>query len=70
MIKQVIKYIKNKKYTAVLIEIIGVILIWRGIWGILDIYLFPNNPLISYLICIILGFALIWFDDKKLDELK
>jgi hypothetical protein len=70
MIKQVKKYLGRKKYAGILIEIIGVILIWRGVWGVLDIYLFPNNPLVNYLVCIIIGFILIWFDDKKLDELK
>jgi protein-S-isoprenylcysteine O-methyltransferase Ste14 len=64
------RYLSKRKLLSVLIEVGGVILVWRGIWGILDLYLFPNNPLLSYLICIVIGFIFIWFDDYKLDELK
>lgn len=70
MLNKVYKYLSKKKIVGVFIELIGVILIWRGIWGVLDKFLFPNNPLISYIICILFGFFLVWFDDKKLDEFK
>jgi hypothetical protein len=31
---------------------IAIVMIWRGIWDLLDMYVFPNSPLISNLICI------------------
>ncbi len=34
---------------------IGIILVWRGIWGLGDMYLFPNNQLYSLISSIIIG---------------
>ena len=55
---------------GILIGVTGIILIWRGIWVLLDRYFLPDNPLLSCILCIAIGIVLIWFDDNKLDELK
>jgi hypothetical protein len=48
----------------------GLILLWRGIWGILDIYLFPNERILSYAISIGLGLLVLLIDDLELNELN
>ena len=53
-----------------LIVCISVVMIWRWIWDLLETYLFPNNPLISNLICIILWIIILLIDDWKLEELS
>ena len=37
----------------------SLIAFWRGTWGLMDIYLFPNNPLLSSLISIFVGFVVL-----------
>lgn len=47
----------------------GVILIWRAIWNFFDLYLFPENPLLSSAISLVIGFLLLFIDDFELKEL-
>jgi len=42
-----------------LMAAIGVISFWRGLWGIMDEYLFPENPKLSYWVSVIIGFSLL-----------
>lgn len=60
------------KYPAVtiLIAATAVVMFWRGVWGLLDEYLFPENQTISFLVSIIIGVALMLVNDFKLDELQ
>jgi len=37
----------------------AVIAFWRGIWGLMDLYLIPNNPSLSYLLSIIIGLVIL-----------
>ncbi|HEY9847516.1 MAG TPA: hypothetical protein V6D03_15140 [Candidatus Caenarcaniphilales bacterium] len=42
---------------------------WRGIWGLFDVYLFPENPSLSYLLSLGLGLCGFWmFDFLKPDQ--
>lgn len=42
-----------------------------SIWGLMDLYLFPNNLLISYGISILLGIIFVFFlDGHRLDDLE
>jgi hypothetical protein len=47
----------------------GVVLVWRGIWGFADMYLAVGHPQLSYIISIGLGVAILYFTDRKLNEL-
>lgn len=49
---------------------IAIVMIWRWIWNLLDMYIFPNHPLISDLICITIGIIVLLIDDGKLWELQ
>ena len=37
----------------------ALILFWRGIWGLMDIFVFPNNLIISYSLSVIIGIGLL-----------
>lgn len=37
----------------------AIIAFWRGIWGLLDIYLFPNYLVLSYLISVLIGILIL-----------
>lgn len=58
-----------KSNLNLLILSIGVISVWRGIWGILETYLFPENQLLSFSVSILFGLLILYFKDHKLNEL-
>lgn len=47
----------------------GIIIFWRGIWGLLDVYLFPNNPELSYFISAIGGLLILFLNDYSIEEI-
>jgi hypothetical protein len=42
-----------------LIAVVAVVAIWRGLWGLMDIYLWPNNPKRGNWASFIIGFVTI-----------
>jgi hypothetical protein len=42
-----------------LIAVVAVVAMWRGLWGLMDIYLWPNNPKRSNWASFIIGFIII-----------
>ena len=48
----------------------GVVLVWRGIWGLADIYLFPENQQLSLIASVILGVAILLLIDPKSKDVK
>jgi len=41
-----------------LMAIVAAVMVWRGIWGLLDVYLWPQNPKLSYWISALIGLIL------------
>lgn len=39
----------------------AVIMFWRGVWGLMDVYLFPNNLPLSYAISLVISLLLFTF---------
>lgn len=52
-----------------LLIVIGVVLIWRGMWNIMDMYMFPDKPVLSNILGILFGFLLLYLPDEDLKEL-
>lgn len=53
--------------------VIGLVLIWRGIWHILDaadFFFFEGNPLYTAIGGILIGLAILYFPDKDLKEIE
>ncbi|MCJ7763286.1 hypothetical protein MUP38_07545 [Candidatus Bathyarchaeota archaeon] len=42
-----------------LIAVVAVVAMWRGLWGLMDIYLWPDNPKRSNWVSFIIGFVTI-----------
>ena len=53
----------------ILVEVAGVILVWRGVWTLADRYLLPENPDVSAVISIILGIIILYMERKSLKNL-
>lgn len=72
--KKTYKKIKNfrKDYDSnwnIFLVFLAIIMIWRWIQDLLTIYLFPNQPFISCVICIVIWLIILLIDDWKIDEL-
>lgn len=67
------KHFHIAKYFAVnLATIIGIVLIWRGIWYALDELdqlLFGGSPLYTAILGIIVGFIILYIPDRDLKEI-
>ena len=37
----------------------SMIMLWRGVWGLLDTYLFPHNKTVSYSVSVIIGLLIL-----------
>ncbi|MDD3263151.1 MAG: hypothetical protein PHR61_04925 [Candidatus Absconditabacteria bacterium] len=61
---------KNRTNINILVTTMAIVMIWRGVWGLLDMFVFPNNPFFSYLISVFLGILLLFIDNEELDELE
>jgi hypothetical protein len=68
LIKKICHHLSKNKIFLTLLEAIVFVTIWRGTWGLLDKYLFPNSPQTSYLTSISIGILLlVIFKDKLID---
>lgn len=50
-----------KKHTNIhtVMVVAGVVMVWRGLWGIMDLFLFPDFPLLSYWVSLMGGIVLL-----------
>lgn len=66
--KHTIRYFANH-----LVIVFALVLIWRGIWVLLDIidaWLFNSNHIITAIISVIIGFLLLYIPDHDLKEIE
>lgn len=47
------------KITFAIVIGFAVVAFWRGVWGLLDVYLFPDNPSLSLWLSALLGIAIL-----------
>ena len=58
------KFKKNHNSNVnILIECVAIIMIWRGVWDLLEMYILPENQLVSNITCIIVGIIVLLWDD-------
>ena len=53
--------------------VLGIVLVWRGIWELLDmadLFFFQGNHFYTAIVGIIVGLAILYFPDKDLKELE
>ena len=58
------------RFTYHLLTGLAIVVFWRGVWGLLDVYLFPGNEVLSYGFSVIAGIALLYINDFSLSELS
>lgn len=60
---------RNLKY---IIIAIGIVFVWRGIWGLADLYIFPESPILSLIISLVTGLIILLLvdTDKKNNDIS
>lgn len=51
----------------ILLIAFAIVSFWRGIWQLSDLYLFPDNPLLSNLISLIMGILILYLTKHMID---
>ena len=55
-----VKDIKNfKNNVRTILIVILIVVLWRGIWGLMDLYLFPNMLPLSFVLSIFFGLIIL-----------
>jgi Fuseless len=53
-----------------IIIVLAIIMFWRGMWRLLDTYLFPDSPTLRHLVSALLGVLILYLDDFHISNLK
>lgn len=69
MIRKISKFKRKHKIVFAIIIGLSVVSFWRGAWGIMDVYIFPNNYGISSLVCFLIGIGLLSVTNYVVEEL-
>ena len=48
---------------------LAIVMFWRGMRWLMDMYFFPGYPLLSHVLCVVLALCLFLWNNGKLDEL-
>ena len=59
----------NPRFFEKLITAIAVVMVWRGVWNLLDTYLFPQHKILSDVLSIVIGLLLLYLPDGEIDDL-
>lgn len=52
-----------------LLKAIAIVMVWRGVWNLLDMYFLPDQELLGNVICMAIGIFLLYLPDKSIKEL-
>lgn len=58
---------KKNSYIRILQIAVAVVLVWRGAWGLMDLYIFPDNLFVSYVVSLIAGLIVLFATHKLTD---
>ena len=59
----------TKSFFFLIMVVTCVVLIWRGIWNLLDMYFLNNHPIWSNVIGIVLGVIVLYLPDRDIKDL-
>ncbi|MBU0959219.1 MAG: hypothetical protein KKB31_04725 [Nanoarchaeota archaeon] len=58
-----------KNITKSILVAFAIIAFWRGVWELMDIYLFPSNKPLSALVSLIIGLVILYSTRNLLEKL-
>jgi len=63
------KFSRYEKFIRIIIVASAIVLFWRGVWGIADVLLFPDNYLASSFISLIAGITILALTHESFKDL-
>lgn len=60
---------KVKRNLSIIVVCACVIMIWRAVRDLCDLFIFPDNKVLSDLVCLIIWIIILLLDDGELKEL-
>jgi hypothetical protein len=60
---------QSNSFFRIILIAVSVVLFWRGAWGLMDLYVFPENELLSYIVSLVVGIGILFATQKLADEL-
>jgi hypothetical protein len=45
------------------------VIFWWGTWGLLERYLLPNHQAVNYIVGIVIGLSLLYWNDRSFKEM-
>jgi|TARA_Y100000310_G_C20140849_1_gene560208 hypothetical protein len=58
-----------KKVFYTIIIAFAIVSFWRGVWQLMDMFLFPNNYLLSNIASVLMGIIILYLTKHLLDSL-
>jgi uncharacterized membrane protein len=58
-----------KQILSTVVIAFGIIAFWRGVWGLMDYYLFPGHHIMSLWISLIIGVAILYSTESLIKRL-
>jgi len=59
----------TKTFFTMILVVTCVVLIWRGIWNLLDLYFLKGHPVLSNVIGIFVGVLILYLPDRDIKDL-
>lgn len=69
MLVQFKKLKSHHQVIFALIISVGLIALWRGIWGLMDIYFFPSNQPLSLFLSVFLGIVMLFLVNYSIKQI-
>lgn len=63
------KHKRKNSFLHILLIAMAVVLFWRGAWGLMDLYVFPDHELLSYVSSLVAGLGILFLTKRLADEL-
>ena len=60
MLERIIEKTNVKDTPIIILTVLAIVSFWRGVWGLMDLYLFPKSPTLSFFVSIIIGLAILF----------
>jgi len=60
MLEEVVSFKKKIPIWAIIFAAFAIVSFWRGVWGLMDLYLFPGNEILSLSVSVIIGLVVLW----------
>lgn len=60
MLEAIIRTKRERRLWVVIIAALAIVSFWRGVWGLMDLYMFPENEPLSFSISVVIGLIILY----------